>query len=336
MPQESQFPWDLLKAECLRLVCTQLAQGSEKGGAYTGPSRREGMIEFLRKVSKKGLETAMHEVEQSVEAARASASWSRQESPPAKRKSSRLEEQNEEEEEEHQTRSKSGKRAKVDNDDAEPAPRKRGRPRKSDAEASSASVPPKRGRPRKSVEDGGSTPVARKPRAKKSETVADAPSEAKKPRGRPRKSATQEGEGDKAGTGNKEEDKTPPKRGRGRPRKNVDAEPASSAPASKNTKSVFDGVYLKKRKPDQHEGSVNEDADADGVDEDINEVQDVLANGRADGESPNPSPTDSNKENIPTGVVETVQALAGAEDDQGADADADGEPDTDMQVTQSR
>ena len=60
MSKASQFPWDLLKAECLRLVCAQLVQGSKEGGNYPGASRKEDMIEFLRDIEKQGRKYAMN------------------------------------------------------------------------------------------------------------------------------------------------------------------------------------------------------------------------------------------------------------------------------------
>lgn len=56
MPTSAGFPWELLKAECLRLVCTQLVQGSNAGGTYQGAGRKEDMIDFLRDVDKRGRE----------------------------------------------------------------------------------------------------------------------------------------------------------------------------------------------------------------------------------------------------------------------------------------
>lgn len=51
MGKHSQFPWDLLKAECLRLVCSQLVQASNEGlSSFPGGGRKEEMIEFLRDV----------------------------------------------------------------------------------------------------------------------------------------------------------------------------------------------------------------------------------------------------------------------------------------------
>lgn len=54
MPTSAGFPWELLKAECLRLVCTQLVQGSNEGGNYQGGGRKEDMVDFLRDIDERG------------------------------------------------------------------------------------------------------------------------------------------------------------------------------------------------------------------------------------------------------------------------------------------
>jgi len=265
------------------------------------------------------VEPAIKQAGQLAEETRAAAIAARPDSPPSKRKSSRLEEQNEEEEV-HNTRFKGTKRVKLSKDESEsvdsfkPTP-KRGRPRKSateapasetDAPATASTTVKKRGRPRKNPEDGGSASVATKPKAKKAEKATNAASDgAKRARGRPRKSLVEEDGKEKKEERKKERDgEEKPKRGRGRPRKSVNNEPTSSAPPSKSGKPVFDGVLLKKRKSDQHEGSVNGDADADadadaeGVDEDINEVQAVLAAPNGPTNEDSPSQTESNKGSI--------------------------------------
>lgn len=53
MSKTAEFPWELLKAECLRTVCGQLMQA--EGKSYTGTGgRKEDMIEFLTDVGVRG------------------------------------------------------------------------------------------------------------------------------------------------------------------------------------------------------------------------------------------------------------------------------------------
>jgi len=49
-----KFPWELLKAECLRLVCTQLIEASNEGQNSFKPGRKEEMIAFLQDVHERG------------------------------------------------------------------------------------------------------------------------------------------------------------------------------------------------------------------------------------------------------------------------------------------
>ena len=48
------FPWELLKAECLRLVCVQLVEASSEGQRSFKPGRKEDMVTFLRDVHGRG------------------------------------------------------------------------------------------------------------------------------------------------------------------------------------------------------------------------------------------------------------------------------------------
>ena len=52
--RSDKFPWELLKAECLRLVCTQLVEASSEGQKSFKPARKEDMITFLRDVHERG------------------------------------------------------------------------------------------------------------------------------------------------------------------------------------------------------------------------------------------------------------------------------------------
>lgn len=54
MSSKSLFPWEVLKAECLRTVCSQLVQST--GAHYSEVRRREEMISFLNDVEKQGCE----------------------------------------------------------------------------------------------------------------------------------------------------------------------------------------------------------------------------------------------------------------------------------------
>lgn len=49
-----KFPWELLKAECLRLVCTQLVDASSEGQISFKPGRKEDMVAFLHDVHERG------------------------------------------------------------------------------------------------------------------------------------------------------------------------------------------------------------------------------------------------------------------------------------------
>ena len=49
-----KFPWELLKAECLRLVCAQLIEASGEGQNALKLGRKEEMIAFLNNVYERG------------------------------------------------------------------------------------------------------------------------------------------------------------------------------------------------------------------------------------------------------------------------------------------
>ena len=55
MADEDSFPWELLKADCLRLVCQQLLSQSELAYAF---GKRDDMIAFLRDISTRGCESS--------------------------------------------------------------------------------------------------------------------------------------------------------------------------------------------------------------------------------------------------------------------------------------
>ena len=54
MGTNDQFPWELLKADCLRLVCAQLVEASSEGQKSYKPARKEDMVTFLRDVHQRG------------------------------------------------------------------------------------------------------------------------------------------------------------------------------------------------------------------------------------------------------------------------------------------
>lgn len=54
MGTDDKFPWELLKAECLRLVCAQLVEGSSEGQRSYKFARKEEMVTFLRDVHERG------------------------------------------------------------------------------------------------------------------------------------------------------------------------------------------------------------------------------------------------------------------------------------------
>lgn len=53
---DGNFPWDMLKADCLRLICIQLGRRSAL------PARREEMLTFLQDVSKNGCQSHFYDL----------------------------------------------------------------------------------------------------------------------------------------------------------------------------------------------------------------------------------------------------------------------------------
>ncbi|KAF8906993.1 hypothetical protein CPB84DRAFT_1769163 [Gymnopilus junonius] len=352
-----QFPWELLKAECLRLVCSQLVQASEEGGSYQGAFRKDDMIEFLHDVEGRGLETAVKNMEQ-TQTPRKTATSQAQTSP--KRKSSRLEEENEGEENEgpnYNTRFKGSKRVKLTQEDREPAstskpttPRKSGRPKKS-AQVASEGEPLSartRARPRKSTEKSTTSSTAKRGRGRPTKSSEDVESStpAKRGKGRPKKSAeTVGGDKDAAEDEEKEDQKDGQqenfKRGRGRPKKSAEDVPTSKPPASRG-RQVLVGVVLESRKDlllQANNISLADNADGDagpsgaapegseGADgeEEIAVAAAVDLNGFVGGEAA--SATDSSiKENDPNDMI----FISVNETEIHVDVDADAEGDDDV------
>ena len=54
MGTTDEFPWELLKADCLRLVCTQLVEASSDAQKSYKHGRKEDMVAFLRDVHERG------------------------------------------------------------------------------------------------------------------------------------------------------------------------------------------------------------------------------------------------------------------------------------------
>ncbi|KAH9475191.1 hypothetical protein JR316_0012302 [Psilocybe cubensis] len=299
MPTSAGFPWELLKAECLRLICMQIVQGSKEGGAYQGVMRKESMIEFLRDVDKRGLEPALKTLGKTQALRKPLESSSPEETSSPKRKSSRLEEADGEGDTSlaHNTRFKGTKRVKLTKEDPDPtpitqtkSPRKKSKPRKS-TDTAADGTKRSRGRPRKSVDAVGSTSP-------------------KKSKATPKKKAPlSESAADEAGSSNK--------RGPGRPRKSAKGAPAPQSKA----KSIFDGVLLEPRRTSAGVPAVQSEEPKQTL-ETENAVQEdvVLATFINHVENNDASSLGgSNKENDPNDYV--------APDVHDDDADADGEPD---------
>jgi len=267
MPKNDQFPWDVLRAECLRLVCSQLLQASKHEGSFSAPARKEDMITFLQSVSNQGLDSAVELAAKNPSPRKSNAATPK--ATPQKRRISAVEQDmdgdyvEEDIDETYNTRYKGVKRVKVRADPPEKSSR------------SSAKVGRPRGRPPKSA--ALTTPSAIKAKA----ASISAPNSAlKRGRGRPRKS-----------------DPTPIKRGRGRPGKS-----AASGETLSSPKQVFDGVVLQKRnanyqvvgEPPAEEGDEDGEGEVDDESEDV-----VLAAINGTGKEDLSSLGGSNKENDP-------------------------------------
>ncbi|THH13159.1 hypothetical protein EW146_g7030 [Bondarzewia mesenterica] len=121
---QSKIPWDMLKADTLRLVCRDL-------GATPGKRKRDDMIDFLKKVETHGLETAIAEME-SEQQGKEKEKPTEKEKPATRTRAAA--------EEPLQTRS--GKRTRPSGD----AELTQGRPKRGKATtATPAELPPKRG-----------------------------------------------------------------------------------------------------------------------------------------------------------------------------------------------
>ena len=295
-----KFPWELLKAECLRLVCVQLVEASSEGQKSFKPARKEDMVTFLRDVHERGgkasnktnglyyllayfaglVITALEDVERKI-----IDSITLQQASPSKRKSVHVDEDDDHDEEEEEedagddsdninknggegynTRYKGVKRVKVhgfspERNDPKPK-RKVGRPRRS------VVVP--------AVVEGDAVVVeARKRGRPRLSGVGAGGGETIKVSKGKRKSLEN---GDAAAAADVVTGEVVISRPRGRPRKkkivietNGNGVPekkplhsANNAPVSKDSaREVFDGVVLVKRNKNRTEEAVG-DVDGDG------------------------------------------------------------------------
>lgn len=298
MRSSDRFPWELLKAECLRLVCAQLVEASNEGQNTVRIGRKEDMVAFLRDVHQRGgkaktsslffgfqlldrligsisVVKALEDVEppkKTTISAPAS---------PSKRKSSPVDgddedaegESDNEDGEGYNTRYKGIKRVRVhgyspEAPEAAKPKRRVSRPRKSFPEGSPMEGR-KRGRPRKDVSTLGEQIKVSKRKAKPLVNVNNAGEVISRPRGRPRKNGIESNGVAKEGPAKK-------------PRQSNNA---NSAPKSKDSgREVFDGIVLFKRSKTgkaKADGDETQHNEGDGSEED---AVLVAANGDAQGD----------------------------------------------------
>ncbi|EDR13336.1 uncharacterized protein LACBIDRAFT_322900 [Laccaria bicolor S238N-H82] len=162
---DGNFPWDMLKADCLRLICVQLGRRSAV------PARREEMLTFLQDVSKNGyflwVDATLEELESSPSRFKASQkSLGEEPITPTTRKRTRQDDEEEDVHEEgetpgYNTRHKGAKRVRVS--DPGPVKYRRGRGHLKESEPPVGAVVKRgRGRPRKNPivrADGGGKPT---------------------------------------------------------------------------------------------------------------------------------------------------------------------------------
>jgi len=304
MRTNDKFPWELLKAECLRLVCGQLIEASSEGQTFFKPVRKEDMVAFLHDVHARGVLKALQDVEPPKKTI-----ISTPQATPSKRKSFVDGEEDAEgdsdveNEEGYNTRYKGVKRVKVHGPSPEPQLPKPKRARKS-VSTGSAVDGRKRGRPRKNVSSADEAIKVSKGKGRPLENgEADGqvlPS-ISRPRGRPRKNV----------------DKVLPAR---KPRRSSDA----NAPKSKDSaRAVFDGILLVKRPNGKGKAVEDDQAVLTGNDSEEDAVVAVV-NGDAHGDLS--SLGGSNKENEKGSTTYTPEGH------HEADLDADGEFEADADV----
>jgi len=310
MRPSDQFPWELLKAECLRLVCTQLVEGSSEGQNSYKPGRKEDMVAFLRDVHERGVVKALEDVESPRKVI---APTTPQATPSKRRKVPDDDDDDEEYADEgdddsdnnnnkngegYNTRYKGVKRVKVRPERVEPTPRRKvGRPRKSVGEGGVVVEGRKRGRPRKSVGENGSAVAA--------------VSIISRPRGRPRKVV-------------------PVIESNGVSKEGTALQSISAnGPVSKDNGrgEVFDGIVLVQRNKNRKEEAVGDDDHAANDEKDGSEAA-VIAAVNGEGQGDLSSLGGSNKENEHVSATYTPDPEEGHE----ADIDADGEFEADAEI----
>jgi len=320
MRTSDKFPWELLKAECLRLVCAQLVEASSESQNSFKPGRKNDMVAFLRDVHERGVLEALKDLEPSNKVSVSAPIHSKRKSPPVDGEDEDAEGVSDNEDTEgYNTRYKGVKRVKVDGFSPEPTeakPRRRAsRPRKSAPDGSAVEAR-KRGRPRKDASTLGEQIKVSKRKEKPVENGEVIPS-ISRPRGRPRKVVAQStnGVGESAR----------------KPRQSTN----TNAPKSKDSsREVFDGILLVKRSQNEKERSVEDDHGGDHGGEAPNDEGDgskedavlAVANGDAHGDLS--SLGGSNKEN----EHEASATYTPDPEDSGHDIDADGEFEADAEV----
>jgi len=331
MRTSDKFPWELLKAECLRLVCAQLIEASDDGQTSFKPGRKEEMVAFLHDVHERGVRKALEDVEPPKTTKRPVSS--NQQATPSKRKNPSVDgeedaegESDNEDVEGYNTRYKGVKRVKVHGptpEPPEPKPRRKiGRPRKSLPVTGSAGVVEvrKRGRPPKNVSveirvsKGKGKPLG------DVVVVGEAIPSISRPRGRPRKNLIVNGGAPKSGPAKKPLQST-----------------SANAPKSKDSgKEVFDGIVLVKRSKNGKEKAVGDDEGNTGGEEptvnndegDGDEEDAVLAAVNGDVNGDLSSLGGSNKEN----EISATYTPDPEDDEHEGDIDADGEFEADAEV----
>lgn len=298
MRTSDKFPWELLKAECLRLVCAQLVEASSKSQNSFKLGRKDDMVAFLCDVHERGgtkttlifgfkyylthklvyclVLEALEDLEPSNKVSVSAPIHSKRKSPPVDGDDEDAEGDSDNEDTEgYNTRYKGVKRVKVHGFSPEPREakprRKLGRPRKSAPEGSAVR---KRGRPRKDASTLGEQIIVSKRKEKPVENGEVIPS-ISRPRGRPRKVLAQSTNG--------VEDSAQ------KPRQSTN----TNAPKSKDSaREVFDGILLVKRSKNEQERSVEDDHGGDHGGEAPNDEGDgskedtvlAVANGDAQGD----------------------------------------------------
>lgn len=331
MRTSDKFPWELLKAECLRLVCAQLVEASNESQSSFKLGRKEDMVAFLRDVHQRGVLEALEDLEPPKKIIVSSPTHSKRKIPPVDGDDEDAEGDSDNEDTEgYNTRYKGVKRVKVDGFSPEPMaakPRRRvSRPRKSAPEGSAVEGR-KRGRPRKDASTlGDQIKVSKRKETplENGDAAGEVISSISRSRGRPRK-VVASSNGVQASAQ--------------KPRQST----KTNAPKSKDSgREVFDGIVLVKRSKNEKEKGVEVDHGDDLGGEAPNDKGDgsgedavpAVANGVAQGDDAQgddargdlSSLGGSNKEN------EHEISATYTPDPEGHDIDADGEFEADAEI----